>query len=627
MKEVKPPKKPIIFYYLIGMVILMLVNSLLVPYMMGKQVVEVDYGTFIKDVEAGKVSEIQVNENEIVFAERDGENISLFKTGKMDDPDLTNRLLAADVKFSRELVKEMSPLLSFLLTWILPTIVIVALGQLLIRQMTKKMGGAGGMGNAMTFGKSNAKIYVESKSGVNFADVAGEEEAKEALLEIVDFLNHPGKYADIGANMPKGALLVGPPGTGKTLLAKAVAGEAGVPFFSISGSEFVEMFVGMGAAKVRDLFKQADEKAPCIVFIDEIDTIGKKRDNGGFTGGNDEREQTLNQLLTEMDGFDSRKGVVILAATNRPDSLDPALLRPGRFDRRIPVELPDLAGREEILKVHSRNLRIRSDVDFNAVARATSGASGAELANIMNEAALRAVRMGRNTVEQSDIEESVEVIIAGYQRKNKVLSEKERLIVSYHEVGHALVAAMQNHTAPVHKITIIPRTSGALGYTMQVDEEERNLMSREEIENKITTFLGGRAAEEVIFHSVTTGAANDIEQATRLARAMITRYGMSDEFDMVALETVNNQYLGGDTSLMCSSETAARVDDKVISLIKDSHERAIRILKENMPKLHELAKFLLEKETITGDQFMHILSQPNDPSMGIPYGERMREDD
>ncbi|MBS6599710.1 MAG: ATP-dependent zinc metalloprotease FtsH [Clostridium sp.] len=608
MKEYKTPKRPIMYYYFIGLLVLMFLNYFVFPQFMKHQVKEVDYGTFLTMVNEGKVNEVEVSTEEIVFTEKDSNgNTNYYKTGVMYDPDLTNRLYEKNVKFSQEIVEKTSPLMSVLLTWILPTVVIIGLGQLLLRNMQKKMMGGGG--NAMTFGKSNAKVYVESTTGIKFKDVAGQDEAKEALTEIVDFLHNPKKYTEIGAAMPKGALLVGPPGTGKTLLAKAVAGEANVPFFSISGSEFVEMFVGMGAAKVRDLFKQANEKAPCIVFIDEIDTIGKKRDNGGIGGGNDEREQTLNQLLTEMDGFDGKKGVMILAATNRPEVLDKALLRPGRFDRRIPVELPDLAGREAILKVHAKKVKLESNVDFNQIARATSGASGAELANIVNEAALRAVRCGREFVIQSDLEESVEVVIAGYQRKNAVISPKEKEIVAYHEIGHALVAAKQTESAPVHKITIIPRTSGALGYTMQVEEGEKSLMSKEEAFNKIATFTGGRAAEELIFGTFTSGASNDIEQATKLARAMVTRFGMSKDFDMMALETVNNQYLGGDTSLACSPEMAGKVDEEVLSIIKDAHEKAINILKENIDKLHELAHFLLEKETITGEEFMDILKK------------------
>ena len=582
---------------------MMLLNSLLFPRLLKQKVETVDYGTFLNMVSEKQVDTVQIEGDYIYFTDKQEKPV-FYQTTTFDDPDLVDRLQASGCAFGRVVEEEMSPILSFLISWILPIVIFALLGQWLSSKMMKKMGG--GM-SSMQFGKSNAKVYVESSTGIKFEDVAGEDEAKEILKEIVDFLHNPQKYQEIGASMPKGALLVGPPGTGKTLLAKAVAGEAEVPFFSISGSEFVEMFVGMGAAKVRDLFRQANEKAPCIVFIDEIDTIGKKRDNGGM-GGNDEREQTLNQLLTEMDGFDGSKGVVILAATNRPDSLDPALLRPGRFDRRVPVELPDLAGREAILKVHAKKVKLGDNIDFNAIARAASGASGAELANMVNEAALRAVRDGRKFVTQADLEESIEVVIAGYQKKNKVLSDKEKLIVSYHEIGHALVAALQTNSAPVTKITIIPRTSGALGYTMQVDEGERNLMSKEEIENKIATFTGGRVAEELIFHSVTTGASNDIEQATKLARAMITRYGMSEEFGMVALETVSNQYLGGDTSLACSQDTAKEIDQKVIETVKTQYEKATKLLTENMAKLHELAKYLYEKETITGEEFMQILN-------------------
>lgn len=602
MKEVKNPKKPFLYYYVIVVLVMILLNTLFIPRALAPKVKQVGYDTFLDMIDSGQIKEVQVEDNQIIFSDK-AEDTNYYKTGVFYDPGLVNRLHESGVVFGTEIVEGPSPLMSFLVS-LLPFVLMIVLGQFLMRSLSKRMGGA--MGNAMTFGKSNAKIYVESTTGIKFTDVAGEDEAKEILTEIVDFLHNPEKYAEIGASMPKGALLVGPPGTGKTLLAKAVAGEAEVPFFSISGSEFVEMFVGMGAAKVRDLFKQANEKAPCIVFIDEIDTIGKKRDGGGM-GGNDEREQTLNQLLTEMDGFDGRKGVIILAATNRPESLDPALLRPGRFDRRVPVELPDLKGREDILKVHARKVKLAEDVDFNAIARAAAGASGAELANMINEGALRAVRQGRKYVVQSDLEESVEVVIAGYQKKNKVLSDKEKLIVSYHEVGHALVAALQNHSAPVHKITIIPRTSGALGYTMQVEEGEHNLMSREEIENKIATFTGGRVAEELIFRSVTTGASNDIEQATKLARAMVARFGMAEEFDMVAMETVSNQYLGGDTSLACSNETAALIDKKVVAIVKEQHEKARKLLNENLSKLHEIAKFLYEKETITGEEFMEIL--------------------
>ena len=605
MKEVKNNKKPFIFYYTIVIVIMILLNMFVFPKVLSPTVKEVGYDTFLTMLDKKEIQQVQVEDNQIIFSDN-ADPVNYYKTGVFNDPDLVNRLQDAGVEFGTEIVEEASPWMSLLVSMV-PFIIMIVIGQMLMKNLNKKMGGMMG-GNAMTFGKSNAKIYVESTTGIKFSDVAGEDEAKEILTEIVDFLYNPAKYTEIGATMPKGALLVGPPGTGKTLLAKAVAGEANVPFFSISGSEFVEMFVGMGAAKVRDLFQQANEKAPCIVFIDEIDTIGKKRDGGGM-GGNDEREQTLNQLLTEMDGFDGRKGVMILAATNRPDSLDPALLRPGRFDRRVPVELPDLKGREDILKVHAKKVHMSESVDFNAIARAAAGASGAELANIINEAALRAVRQNRKFVTQSDLEESVEVVIAGYQKKNKVLSDKEKLIVSYHEVGHALVAALQTHSAPVHKITIIPRTSGALGYTMQVESGEHNLMTKEEIENKIATFTGGRVAEELVFHSITTGASNDIEQATKLARAMITRFGMNDEFDMVAMETVSNQYLGGDTSLACSPETATLIDKKVVEVVKAEHEKARKLLSENMPKLHEIAKFLYEKETITGEEFMEILNR------------------
>ena len=596
--------KSLIIYMVVMLVVTILLNGLIVPSMTKRQIIEVGYNDFLDMVESGQVERVQKDTEEILFLAKDERgNEQVYKTGLWDDPDLTSRLRDADVPFGEVIVEQESAIMAFFTNWILPIAVMVIFWQLLTRMMTKRMGG-----NAMTFGKANAKIYAENETGVTFADVAGEEEAKEALKEIVDFLHEPKKYSDIGATLPKGALLVCPPGTGKTLLAKAVAGEAHVPFFSISGSEFVEMFVGMGAAKVRDLFKQANEKAPCIVFIDEIDTIGKKRDGGGL-GGNDEREQTLNQLLTEMDGFDGRKGVVILAATNRPESLDPALLRPGRFDRRIPVELPDLKGREAILKVHAKDVKMDDTVDFNAIARATNGASGAELANIINEAALRAVRMGRRVVCQADLEESVETVIAGYQRKDAAVSEQEKRIVAYHEVGHALVAAMQSHSAPVHKITIVPRTSGALGYTMQVESGEKFLMSKEEALNKIATLTGGRAAEEFMFHSITTGASNDIEQATKLARAMITRYGMSDQFGMVALETVNNQYLGGDTSLACSPETAKAIDDEVIRTVRQQYEKAMGILKENAAKLNEIAGYLLDKETITGEEFMEILNR------------------
>ena len=605
MEQVQKPKKPIIFYYVIALIVILLLNLLLFPRLLEPKVTEVDYGKFLQMVDNNEISEVQIQSNEIIFSDKSSP-ANYYKTGVMNDYKLVDRLYEAGItEFGTPIIEQMSPLMEFLLTWVIPIVVMVALGQWLMKRMTSKM--MGGMGNAMSFGKSNAKVYVQSETGIKFADVAGEDEAKEILQEIVDFLHNPKKYEEIGAKMPKGALLVGPPGTGKTLLAKAVAGEANVPFFSISGSEFVEMFVGMGAAKVRDLFQQANEKAPCIVFIDEIDTVGKKRDGGGFSG-NDEREQTLNQLLAEMDGFDGKKGVVILAATNRPDSLDPALLRPGRFDRRVPVELPDLKGREEILKVHAKNIRVGDNVDYNAIARMASGASGAELANMINEAALRAVRDGRKFVTQADLEESVEVVIAGYQKKNKIMTDKEKLIVSYHEVGHALVAALQSHSAPVTKITIIPRTSGALGYTMQVDEDEHNLMSREELENKIATLTGGRVAEDLVFHSITTGASNDIEQATKVARAMITRFGMNEEFGMVAFETVTNQYLGGDTSLACSESTAAQIDEKVVAAVRKQYDKAEQLLKDNMPKLHELAKYLYEKETITGDEFMEILN-------------------
>ena len=608
MKKVEKPKKPLIFYYLIALIILVLLNTFLFPNILGKnKVKEVDYGTFLTMVEGKEVSKVELNGDTIYFTDN-SEEPKYYETTTFDDPNLVNRLEDAGCEFGRVAQQEMNPLLSFFLVWILPLLIFWALGQWLAKKMMAKMGGGAAGNPFMQFGKSNAKVYVESTTGITFQNVAGEDEAKELLTEIVDFLHNPQKYTEIGAVCPKGALLVGPPGTGKTLLAKAVAGEANVPFFSISGSEFVEMFVGMGASKVRDLFKQANEKAPCIVFIDEIDTIGKKRDNAGY-GGNDEREQTLNQLLTEMDGFDASKGVVILAATNRPDSLDPALLRPGRFDRRIPVELPDLKGREEILKVHAKKVRLGDDIDFNAIARAASGASGAELANMVNEAALRAVRENRKYVTQADLEESIETVIAGYQKKNQVLSSKEKLIVSYHEIGHALVAALQTNSAPVTKITIIPRTSGALGYTMQVESEERNLMTQEELINKIATLTGGRCAEKLIFNSITTGASNDIEQATRLARAMITRYGMSDRFGMVALETQNNPYLGGDSSLSCSPQTAADIDQMVVDTVKHGYDTAMELLEKNQKKLHELAKYLYEKETITGEEFMQILTR------------------
>ncbi len=597
-------------YYIIAGIIIILLNMLVVPAVQERSVQKTDYSTFIQSVEKGEVTKATVEENYIYYeiGSEDSDDAVLCKTVKMDDPDLVNRLLDADVTMDEVLPESPSIFMTLLLSYVVPIVIFIFIGRWLSKKMMASMGG--GPGGAMSFGRSNAKVYVKSSTGIKFSDVAGEDEAKELLTEIVDYLHNPHKYTEIGASMPKGALLVGPPGTGKTLLAKAVAGEAEVPFFSISGSEFVEMFVGMGAAKVRDLFKQANEKAPCIVFIDEIDTIGKKRDGAGFTGGNDEREQTLNQLLTEMDGFDGSKGVVILAATNRPDSLDPALLRPGRFDRRIPVELPDIQGREEILKVHAKKIKIADTVRFDEIAKAAAGASGAELANIVNEAALRAVRDGRKFATQADFEESIEVVIAGYQKKNRVLSNKEKLIVSYHEIGHALVAAKQTESAPVHKITIIPRTSGALGYTMQVDEQEHYLMTKEELENKIATFTGGRAAEELIFHSITTGASNDIEQATKIARAMISRYGMSDDFDMVAMETVSNQYLGGDSSLACSFETQTLLDKKVVDLVRTQHEKALKILQDNIGKLHELAKYLYEHETITGEEFMKILEAP-----------------
>ena len=613
MKKVQKPKKPLIIYYLIALLVIILLNAFVFPMFIGGDVKEVDYGTFLTMVENKEVSKVQLEGDTIYFIDNSEEG-QQYETTTFDDPDLVNRLEKSGCEFGRVAEEQMSPWLSMLISIGIPVLIFWGLGQLLTRQLMKNMGGGSGGNPFMQFGKSNAKVYVESTTGITFNDVAGEDEAKELLTEIVDFLHNPGKYQEIGAVCPKGALLVGPPGTGKTLLAKAVAGEAGVPFFSISGSEFVEMFVGMGASKVRDLFKQANEKAPCIVFIDEIDTIGKKRDSQGFSG-NDEREQTLNQLLTEMDGFDASKGVVILGATNRPDTLDPALLRPGRFDRRIPVELPDLKGREEILKVHARKIKIGDDVDFNAIARAASGASGAELANMVNEAALRAVRENRKFVTQSDLEESIEVVIAGYQKKNKVLSTKERLIVAYHEIGHALVAALQTNSAPVTKITIIPRTSGALGYKMQVDEEERNLMSKEEIENKIATLTGGRCAEELVFDSITTGASNDIEQATKLARAMITRFGMSGKFGMVALETQVNPYLGGDSSLSCSPETAATIDGMVVDTVKQAYDKAMNLLKENKGKLHELAKYLYERETITGEEFMQILNKREEIEM------------
>ena len=605
MQEIKTPKKPFIYYLIIAATIMILLNTLVFPNVLKHQVKEVGYNVFMQMTNNQEIGSVNITDSEIFFTNKD--NSQMYKTGVINDPELVDRLYKAGATFSTEITEEMSPIVYLLLGYVLPIFIFVALSRWLSKKMMSKMSDGANPMNSMMFGtKSNAKIYVKSTSGIKFSDVAGEEEAKELLTEIVDFLHNPGKYQEIGASMPKGALLVGPPGTGKTLLAKAVAGEANVPFFSISGSEFVEMFVGMGAAKVRDLFKQASEKAPCIVFIDEIDAVGKKRD--GRIGGNDEREQTLNQLLTEMDGFDGSKGVVILAATNQPDSLDPALLRPGRFDRRIPVELPDLQGRVDILKVHAKKIKLADNVDFNAIARAASGASGAELANIVNEAALHAVRCGRKFATQADLMESVEVVIAGYQKKNRILSDKEKLIVSYHEVGHALVAAMQTNSAPVQKITIIPRTSGALGYTMQVEEGEHFLMNKTEMENKIATFTGGRAAEELIFGEITTGASNDIEQATKFARAMITRYGMNEEFDMVAMESVSNQYLGGDSSLTCSMETQTLIDQKVVQLVKEQHQKAKKILEDNVMKLHEIAKFLYEHETITGEEFMEILN-------------------
>ncbi len=610
MKEVKTPKKLIISYYLIILAVMLLFNFLIMPSFASRQIKSADYGNFMKMTEEGKIDKVQVEDEQILFTLKDSKTV--YKTGRMDDPNLTERLYNAGItSFNKEIVEQISPLLSLILSLVLPIAFFALLGHYMFKKLMDKAGG----GNAMMFGmgKSNAKIYVQSTEGIKFADVAGEDEAKENLTEIVNYLHNPDKYKEIGASMPKGILLVGPPGTGKTMLAKAVAGESNVPFFSMSGSEFVEMFVGMGASKVRDLFKQAKEKAPCIVFIDEIDAIGKKRD--GQFSGNDEREQTLNQLLTEMDGFEGNNGVIILAATNRPESLDPALTRPGRFDRRVPVELPDLKGREAILKVHAAKIKTMPGIDYLKIARMASGASGAELANIVNEAALRAVRAGRKAADQADMEESIEVVIAGYQKKNAILTDKEKMIVAYHEIGHALVAAKQSHSAPVQKITIVPRTSGALGYTMQVDEGNHYLMSKEEIENKIATFTGGRAAEELIFGSVTTGASNDIEQATKLARAMITRYGMSEDFDMVALETVSNQYLGGDASLACSAETQTLIDRKVVELVKTQHEKALKILEENRAKLNELAKFLYESETITGEQFMEILEKTDDSAV------------
>ena len=603
MNEVKKPKKPLIYYYFLALLIIMLFNLLLMPKMLERQIRETDYGTFMTMTEEKNIGRVQIQDNQIIFTDK--EERTIYKTGLMNDPGLVERLKESGAVFSSEIIEETSPLLSILLTWIMPMVIFIALGQFLSKKLMDRAGGS----NSMMFnmGKSDAKVYVKSADGIKFADVAGEDEAKENLTEIVDYLHNPDKYKEIGASMPKGILLVGPPGTGKTMLAKAIAGEANVPFFSMSGSEFVEMFVGMGASKVRDLFKQAKEKAPCIVFIDEIDAIGQKR-NSGAMGGNDEREQTLNQLLTEMDGFEGNNGVIILAATNRPESLDAALTRPGRFDRRVPVELPDLKGREEILKVHAKKIKVSEDVDYSKIARMASGASGAELANIVNEAALRAVRDNRKFATQTDLEESIEVVIAGYQKKNAILTDHEKLVVSYHEIGHALVAAKQTNSAPVQKITIVPRTSGALGYTMQVEEGNHYLMTKEELENKIATYTGGRAAEEIVFQSISTGASNDIEQATKIARSMLTRYGMSEDFDMVALETVSNQYLGGDTSLACSAQMQAKIDDQVIELVKKQHEKAKHILIENREKLDELAKFLYEKETITGDEFMSILN-------------------
>ena len=606
MKEVKPSKKPLAIYYAIVLLVLLVINLVVMPWLAERQVQEVDYGTFMSMTEQENIGKVDIQSNQIIFTDKD--NKQIYKTGLMNDPSLTERLYDAGAQFSSEIVEQGSPVLSFLLWFVLPILLFSFIGNQMNKKLMEKAGGGPGSMMFGGAGKSNTKVYVQSTHGIRFADVAGEDEAKENLQEIVNYLHDPKQYEEIGASMPKGILLVGPPGTGKTMLAKAVAGESNVPFFSISGSEFVEMFVGMGASKVRDLFKQAKEKAPCIVFIDEIDAIGQKRNSGQF-GGNDEREQTLNQLLTEMDGFEGNTGVIILAATNRPDSLDPALTRPGRFDRRVPVELPDLKGREEILKVHAKKVKIAPGVDFNTVARMASGASGAELANIVNEAALRAVRAGRKSVTQADLEESIEVVIAGYQKKNSILTDHEKCIVAYHEIGHALVAAKQSNSAPVQKITIIPRTSGALGYTMQVDEGNHYLMNKAELENKIATLTGGRAAEEVAFNSITTGASNDIEQATKLARAMLTRYGMSDEFDMVALETVNNQYLGGDTSLACSAQTQREIDQKVVDLVKTQHEKAIRILTENRAKLDELAQYLYQKETITGEEFMDILNR------------------
>jgi cell division protease FtsH len=603
MNEIKNPKKPVYYFYIAMAICIILFNFMVMPWLLQRQIQEIDYGTFITMTENQEVDEVQIQSNQILFTAKDSDQI--YKTGIMEDPELVDRLQTSGAKFSSEIVEETSPFLSFLLTWIFPTLIFIGIGQLMSKRMVDHAGGPGSM--MFNTGRNNAKVYVKSSSGITFGDVQGEEEAKENLMEIVDYLDNPDKYKEIGASMPKGVLLVGPPGTGKTMLAKAVAGEANVPFFSISGSEFVEMFVGMGAAKVRDLFKQAKEKAPCIVFIDEIDAIGQKRNTAG-TGGNDEREQTLNQLLTEMDGFEGNNGVIILAATNRPESLDPALTRPGRFDRRVPVELPDLEGREAILRSHAKKIKIADNVNFKQVARMASGASGAELANVINEAALRAIRDSRSYATQEDLEESIEVVIAGYQKKNAILTDKEKWTVAYHEIGHALVAARQTNSAPVQKITIIPRTSGALGYTMQVEENNHYLMTKEEIENKIATYTGGRAAEEITFGVVSTGASNDIEQATKLARSMVTRYGMSKEFDMVAMETVNNQYLGGDTSLVCSAEKQAKIDDEVIAIVKKQHEKAIQILMDNREKLQELAEYLYDKETITGDEFMEILN-------------------
>ena len=610
MKEVKSPKKPLIYYYVIVLLVLAAFNFFVSPLLLSRQVTEVDYGTFMSMTEKKNIGRVEIEDSQIIFTDKNNDNI--YKTGVMDDPNLTERLYQSGATFSKDIEQTMSPIMSFLLTFILPMVIFVVLGQYLGKKLLEQAGGKNSM--AFGMGKSNARVYVQSTEGIHFDDVAGEDEAKENLAEIVDYLHNPKKYTDAGASMPKGLLLVGPPGTGKTMLAKAVAGESGVPFFSISGSEFVEMFIGMGASKVRDLFKQEKEKAPCIVFIDEIDAIGKKRD--GQVGGNDEREQTLNQLLTEMDGFEGNNGVIILAATNRPESLDPALTRPGRFDRRVPVELPDLKGREAILKVHAKKIKPADDVDFHTIARMASGASGAELANIVNEAALRAVRQGRIIVHEADLEESVEVVIAGYQKKNAVLSDQEKKVVAYHEIGHALVAALQSHSAPVQKITIIPRTSGALGYTMQVEQGDKYLMTKEEIENKIATFTGGRAAEEVVFNQITTGASNDIEQATKLARAMITRYGMSDEFDMVALETVTNQYLGGDASLACSADTQKEIDRQVTELVKKQHQKAKKLLLDNRDKLDELSNYLYEKETITGEEFMEILNRDSNTASG-----------